>query len=123
LAATQIECASYEEILERYDRPSTFFYIDPPYYGVKLYRHNLEREEFSTLCDRLRTLKGKFLLSLNDTPEVRVIFSEFEIEEVSIHYSVQAKGQRQHQELLIANFPLSGNRKAVCEVDNPQRRK
>ncbi len=104
LIKTQIECSPYEEVLERYDRPTTFFYLDPPYYGVKLYHHNLERDEFPKLRDRLKNLKGKFLLSLNDTPEVREIFSCFEIEEVSIYYSVQAKGSRQHQELLISNY-------------------
>jgi DNA adenine methylase len=104
MAGTQIECSRYEEVLERYDRPTTFFYIDPPYYGVKLYKHNLEKDEFQPLCDRLKGLKGKFLLSLNDTPEVREIFSCFEIEEVAIHYSVQATGEREHTELLIANY-------------------
>jgi DNA adenine methylase len=104
LASTQIECCPYEEVLQRYDRPTTFFYLDPPYYGVKLYQHNLERDEFSILRDRLTRLKGKFLLSLNDIPEVREIFSKFEIEEVSIYYSVQAKGERQHRELLISNY-------------------
>jgi DNA adenine methylase len=109
LAGTQIECSPYEIVLERYDRPTTFFYIDPPYYGVKLYRHNLEKDEFETLRDRLKCLKGKFLLSLNDTPEVREIFSCFNIEEVAIYYSVQASGERHHRELLIANY-LPGNK-------------
>jgi DNA adenine methylase len=104
LAGTQIECSPYEEILQRYDRPTTFFYIDPPYYGVKLYRHNLEKEDFQTLRGRLQVLQGKFLLSLNDTPEVRSIFSCFRIEEVSVSYSVQASGEREHGELLISNY-------------------
>jgi DNA adenine methylase len=104
LSGTQIECSPYEEVLQRYDRPTTFFYIDPPYYGVKLYRHNLEKEDFQTLRDRLKVLEGKFLLSLNDTPEVRKIFGCFGIEEVSIHYSVQANGDREHRELLISNY-------------------
>jgi len=120
LAGTQIECSPYEEVLRRYDRPTTFFYIDPPYFGVKLYHHNLEPVEFSTLRDRLKELKGKFLLSLNDTPEVREIFSCFQIEEVSIHYSVQAKGDRKHKELLIANYPA--HEAIVPRMPRPQER-
>jgi DNA adenine methylase len=104
IAKAQIECGPYEEVLERYDRPTTFFYLDPPYYGIKLYRHNLERDDFVTLRDRLREIKGKFLMSLNDTPEVRDIFSCFHIESVGITYSIQSKGEREHQELLIRNF-------------------
>lgn len=104
LVKAQIEHGPYEDVLKRYDRPTTFFYIDPPYYGIKLYRHILEKPEFLTLRDRLKELKGKFLLSLNDTPEVRDIFSCFHIEPIGIAYSVQAKGERQHQELLISNY-------------------
>src|SRR6266849_2576845 len=33
LARVQIECLSYEDILARYDRPATLFYLDPPYFG------------------------------------------------------------------------------------------
>ena len=106
LARAQIECGPYEEVLTRYDRPTTFFYLDPPYYGVKLYRHNLEREEFPILRDRLKRLTGRFLMSLNDTPEVRDIFSGFRMETVEIMYSIQSSGMRRHQELLIANYSM-----------------
>ncbi len=110
LARAQIECGPYEEVLARYDRPTTFFYIDPPYYGVRLYRHNLESGDFAALRDRLKQLDGKFLMSLNDTPEVREIFSSFHIEPVEITYSIQQKGPRQHQELLISNYECSAIR-------------
>ncbi len=106
LAKAQIEHGPYEEVLERYDRLTTFFYLDPPYYGLKLYRHNLEQEEFPLLRDRLKRLKGKFLMSLNDTSEVREIFSCFQLENVGISYSIQAKGDLEHQELLISNYRL-----------------
>src|SRR5579864_657289 len=35
LSRVQIERRPYEQILDAYDRPTTFFYIDPPYYGIK----------------------------------------------------------------------------------------
>jgi DNA adenine methylase len=123
LAGTQIEHAPYEEVLLRYDRPTTFFYVDPPYYGVKLYRHNLEKSEFAVLRDRLNRLKGKFLLSLNDTPEVREIFSCFEIEEVPIYYSVQLKGERQHNEVLISNYTSRVERESGSSAIQPAKGK
>ena len=107
LARAQIENNPYEEILNRYDRPTTFFYLDPPYYGIKLYRHNLEHRDFVSLRDRLTQIKGKFLMSLNDTPQVRNLFSAFYIEPVDITYSIQQKGPRKHQELLISNYTTS----------------
>src|SRR6266404_6601672 len=40
LARVQIESLPYEQILHRYDRPTTLFYLDPPYWERKLYRFN-----------------------------------------------------------------------------------
>jgi DNA adenine methylase len=68
LQDVQVENLPVEQVIERYDRPNTFFYLDPPYHGVKLYKHNFADADFVRLKDRLRTLKGKFLLSINDDP-------------------------------------------------------
>src|SRR5262249_54243308 len=69
LAGVQIENLPYEEILKRYDRPSTLFYLDPPYFARKLYKFNLSGEDFETLSTRLLKLRGRFILSLNDVSE------------------------------------------------------
>ena len=71
LERVQIECSSYEEIFKRFDRPATLFYLDPPYWARKLYRYNFETADFQKLEECLRNLHGKFVLSLNDTPQVR----------------------------------------------------
>jgi DNA adenine methylase len=104
LARTQIERLPYEDVLKKYDRPTTFCYVDPPYFGVNLYRHTMSESDFQLLRDRLQNLKGKFLLSLNDTPEVREIFSCFDMQPIQIAYSVQLHGNRKHPELLIKNY-------------------
>src|SRR5206468_11650289 len=49
LQQVQIECLPYEEILSRYDRPTTLFYVDPPYWGPKLYRFNFGDDDFTAL--------------------------------------------------------------------------
>jgi DNA adenine methylase len=41
-----IECLPYADVIARYDRPHTFFYIDPPYWGFKAYRFNFEPKDF-----------------------------------------------------------------------------
>jgi len=104
LARVQIESLPYEEILKRCDRPATFFYLDPPYYGRKLYRHNLEPEDFAHMAERLKELKGKFLLSLNDVPEVRALFDGFVIRDIDLHYSAQKTAGRRYKELIITNY-------------------
>ena len=109
LAKVQIECLPYEQALLKFDRTSSFFFIDPPYYGRKLYRFNFAFDDFHLLAERLRGLAGKFILTLNDLPEVRQIFSAFEMLPISIAYSSQKKAGVRYPELLISNFRLEKN--------------
>lgn len=104
LARVQLECQSYEEILARFDRPSTLFYLDPPYFKIKLYRYNLEPAEFGLMAERLGKLRGKFVLSLNDVPEVRAIFKAFHLKGIETAYTAQRVKGRRFRELLITNF-------------------
>lgn len=104
LQRVQIECLPYQEILKRCDRPKTFFYLDPPYWKKYLYHFNFEEQDFVELHEILKKLKGRFILSLNDVPEVRKLFSDFRIEEVSLAYTAQSMPGRKYRELLIANF-------------------
>ena len=104
LARVQIECLPYQEILRKFDSSNSLFYLDPPYYSRYLYRFNFEHRDFEELAACLSNLKGKFLLSLNDVPEVRKIFSGFRIEGVQLAYSAQKKAGNRYKELLIRNF-------------------
>jgi DNA adenine methylase len=104
LLRVQIESLPYEEILARFDRPTTLFYLDPPYYDRELYNYNLKPEDFQTLAERLKPLQGKFVLSLNDVPEVRALFKDFPIREIDLHYSAQKHAGRRYPELIITNF-------------------
>jgi len=104
LERVQIECSPYEEILRRYDRSTTLFYLDPPYFRRKLYRYNLEDDEFPKLAERLAKLRGKFVLSLNDVPEVRTLFRRFHIKKVALHYTAQKRAGRRYPEVLVTNL-------------------
>ncbi len=106
LQHVQLESVPYEQILERYDRPTTFFYLDPPYWGPKLYKFNFTEEDFVQLERCLRGIKGRFILSLNDHPKVRALFNNFHLRETTIHYTAQAKPSKRYDELLIMNFEL-----------------
>ncbi len=104
LARVQIECLPYQEVLARYDRRESLFYLDPPYYARKLYRYNLEPEDFQKMAEILAGLKGKFVLSLNNLPEVRSIFKRFKMQTVDLHYTAHQVAGKRHSELLIRNF-------------------
>lgn len=104
LARVQIECLPYEQVIAHYDRAETLFYLDPPYYKLKLYNHNLEHDDFVRMADLLVEIKGKFILSLNDVPEVRAIFRRFRIYGIDLYYTAQKVAGKRFREVLIANF-------------------
>nr|WP_241216795.1 DNA adenine methylase [Sphingomonas koreensis] len=114
LCGVWIEQLDFEAFLTKWDRPGALFYLDPPYwdsegdYGAELFG----RADFERLAAVLRGLKGKFLVSINDTPGVRSCFDRFRMAEVTTTYSIAtaAIGAKQGaRELLISNYRLPGD--------------
>ncbi|HEY0624685.1 DNA adenine methylase [Sphingomonas sp.] len=106
LAGVVIEQLAYGEFIRRYDRPGTLFYLDPPYWGCETdYGQDVfARGDFEALAAQLAGIKGRFLLSINDTPGVRETFAAFAFDQVDTTYTV-AKGKGSTApELLIRNF-------------------
>lgn len=106
LSRVWVEHLDFEACIKRHDRDHTFFYLDPPYFGVEGYygKNLFERDDFQRLADVLSTITGKFLLSINDTPEIREIFRAFMFEEVTVTYSCGANSRPKAGELLIRNY-------------------
>lgn len=104
LQGVQVEHMEWDRFIHHYDRPFTLFYIDPPYWGhTDDYGKDLFTEEdFSTMADILGSLKGRFILSLNDRPEVREVFGEFQMEEVMARWALNPNKPKVG-ELLISN--------------------
>lgn len=103
LAGVVIERLPWHELLRRYDRPATLFYLDPPYWGNETdYGPGVfARSDFERLAEALSGLKGHFLLSLNDHPEVRRTFSPFQIEAIQTTYTVSKSASQSAGEVLI----------------------
>ncbi len=105
LEGVHIECLDWADLIPRYDRGFTLFYLDPPYpgheadYGKGIFA----RTDFDRMAAILRSLKGRFLLSINDHPEIRDLFAWADIEEVETRYSANARATRRVRELLISN--------------------
>ncbi len=107
LCRVYIENKPYTEIIPRYDRPGTFFYVDPPYYNCENYYGPgiFSRDDFSRLAALLSSVQGKFIMSINDVPEIRTLFKAFRIEAVSTSYSAAgAHRKKKVTELLIMNY-------------------
>lgn len=111
LGGVVIECLSYAEFLQRYDRPAGLLYLDPPYwagegdYGKGLF----ERQDFYRLAELLSGLKCRFLLSINDTAETRTIFDGFHIESVETIYTVGDADGGPRRELIVSDGPRAGD--------------
>jgi DNA adenine methylase len=96
LAGVVIECLPWPELLSRYDRPGTLFYLDPPYWGCEedygdgVFAHG----DFAALAQALSGLRGHWVLSLNDVPDVRRLFAQFSIEAVETTYSIGGSAGR-----------------------------
>ena len=105
LQRVHIERLNWDAFLLRYDRTSTLLYLDPPYWNhEKDYGKGIfAREDFTRMAELLGSLNGRFILSLNDRPEVRELFCGFRIETVQTRYSANAKHTRQVNQLLISN--------------------
>jgi len=106
LSGVVIECLDYAEFITRYDGPETLFYLDPPYWGCeKDYGKDMfGRDEFARMAGILRGIKGRFIMSINDVPDIREVFAGFDIEEVSTSYTIgKTNGSRRKRaELLIS---------------------
>ena len=101
LARVTIECLPYQDFIARYDRPSTLFYLDPPYWGLEnLYGKGLfERADFERLSQQLKGLRGRFIMSMNDVPEIRRLFAWAQVETAPVTYKF--KGTKRTHELII----------------------
>ncbi|PWC79155.1 DNA adenine methylase [Azospirillum sp. TSH64] len=107
LSGVVIECLSYAAFIPRYDRPETLFFLDPPYWNSEGdYGKNLfGRPDFEILATILGELKGRFVMTINDTPQVRAMFGRFAFAPVETTYSVGSSNGVKAGELVITNVP------------------
>lgn len=105
LSRVYVENRPYKTVIDRFDRADTFFYVDPPYWGCEDYYGPgiFSKADFQSLAEQLGSIKGRFIMSINDTPEIRRIFSAFKIRQVKTRYTTAATGGKQVTELLVSN--------------------
>lgn len=106
LSGVCVTCLDFGDFIRRVDHHDTLFYLDPPYWGCEGYygRDLFNRARFEDMAAQLGVLKGRFIMSLNDTPGVREVFAGFTIEEISTIYTAASSGPKAAAEVLIMNF-------------------
>ena len=110
LQTVVIENKDCVKLIGQYDRKESFFYCDPPYYETEGYYEGggFGRDDHARLAEALVTMQGKFLLSYNDCPENRELYSRpgITIEATTRLSNIAQRYEagKQYAELLISNY-------------------
>ena len=111
LRITNVENLDFQQVIEKYDSPSTYIYLDPPYWKTENYysNHDFDRKDHERLANVLNGVKGKFSLSYYDFEILKEWYpvEKFRWEKKEFAKAAAAKkGVKQNmaQELLILNY-------------------
>jgi DNA adenine methylase len=113
LTNTRLFNTDYKKVMKKFDGSKTFFYLDPPYESSKKMYDSKKQSSgdfnHEEMAKFLRGIKGKFILSINDSSRIRDLFKGFKQTRVFV------KGGSHHgkeintigydrNELLISNY-------------------
>jgi len=96
-----ISCADALKVIEQRDSEGAFFYLDPPYPGFRCdpYR-GYTLKDLQNLVDLLASIKGRFMLSNYEQPDLRVP-EDWKIYNFSAQNAV---GKRKSTEVIWCNY-------------------
>lgn len=103
LARVTVEHLDGMDCVRRYDRKETLFFLDPPYLDVAGYEVPFPKDRYEELADLLAGIAGRFILTLNNHPQIRETFKRFKIAEIQTSYSTGLDAKQRVTELLITN--------------------
>ena len=65
---THTRMGDFSNVIQEFDSPTTYFYVDPPYWKTENYysNHDFDRNDHERLANILTSIKGKFSLSYYD---------------------------------------------------------
>jgi len=112
LEGVRLDTKDYAKIVKKYDSPETFFFIDPPYENTsKTFGYAQDQGfDFERLEQVLSTIKGNFLMTINDSPRIRKLFAKFHIKKVNVKngwFNAHNNNQsRFRKELFITNYTI-----------------
>lgn len=107
----QILQEDFVSLIHRYDAKNVLYFCDPPFTMAKkssdrYYELNFSEDDHIRLSNVLSSIKGKVIITYNDDPIIREIFSNFHIKEIEVQYTAGPKSTYR-TELIITNYPLA----------------
>lgn len=113
---TAIENRSWEKILDLYDCPDAFFFMDPPYLdsGGKAY-DGWSEFQLQAFCSRVQKLKGAWMVTFQDCPQVRSMLAGYDLKAITRANGINRKGGegRVYKEVIITSPARAAVRKAA----------
>ncbi len=106
LRSVNIEHKDFADLIKVYDRKNALFYLDPPYTGTeKYYDSPFTSDDHKRLKSILDNLKGRFILSYNDCPMIRELYSDYNIDSVSRKNTLAGNNNSHpYDEVIIRNY-------------------
>lgn len=101
LARTYIENLPWDKCIEKYDRPGTLFYLDPPYWATEGYDVEFVFEHYERMAELAWNIKGQMIISVNDIEEMRQVFDGLHIDTFKLKHTVGGQGGVERKELII----------------------
>ena len=107
IATTHLENMDWAALIERYDRPHTLFYSDPPYWETHGYGVEFGWENYQKISDLAQSIQGTMFISHNHHEKIRELFDWAYIKEVDYSYTVgESQNAKKDTELIICNKPF-----------------
>jgi DNA adenine methylase len=98
-----VENLDWQRCLQLYDRKETFFFCDPPYTACQAGQYAAwTPADVLRFREALDSLKGSWLVTLNDAPEIRDIFRDCKVKAITRAKGITQAREKTYRELIIS---------------------
>lgn len=122
---THVRHGDFQDVVEEFDSPTTYFYLDPPYWKTEDYYSNqdFDREDHERLAEVLSNIEGKYSLSYYHFDLLEEMYDRNTHRWVNKEYAksagaVAGKKQSKGNELLIMNYNDTSWQDVILEKEN-----
>jgi DNA adenine methylase len=106
---TVVTSTDFEQVMAQFDTLDAISYLDPPYYekGKLFYRNAFKHDDHVRLANTLQNVKGAWILSYDDHPEIRKLYSSWaSVGGLELIYSTSKSLRPRANELVISKLPV-----------------
>ena len=122
---THVRHGDFQDVVEEFDSPTTYFYLDPPYWKTEDYYSNqdFDREDHERLAEVLSNIQGKYSLSYYHFDLLEEMYNRDTHRWANKEYAksagaVAGKKQSKGNELLIMNYNDTSWQDVILEKED-----